>query len=46
MEKAKQKELVVESAEILKGQTSIRIVHGGEIYVLRITKSDKLILTK
>lgn len=46
MEKTTQKELIVESKEILKGQASIRIAHGGEIYVLRITKSDKLILTK
>ena len=46
MEKTTQKERVIESVEILKGETSIRIVHAGEIYVLRITKSDKLILTK
>lgn len=46
MEKTTQQEHIVQSAEILKGQTSIRITHGGEIYVLRITKSDKLILTK
>jgi hemin uptake protein HemP len=37
---------VIESKELFKKGVSIRIVHGTEIYTLRITKGDKLILTK
>lgn len=36
----------IESKELFKNETSIRIVHGNEIYTLRITKGNKLILTK
>ena len=34
------------SAAIFRGQREIVIVHHGQEYRLRITKSDKLILTK
>ena len=34
------------SAELFDGRRELVIVHGGHEYVLRITKSDKLILTK
>jgi len=37
---------VIESKELFKNGTSIRIVHGDAIYILRITKGNKLILTK
>lgn len=37
---------VIESKELLGKLTHIRIRHEGEVYVLRITKSNKLILTK
>jgi hemin uptake protein HemP len=36
----------VSSDEMFRGQREIVIVHGGREYLLRITKSDKLILTK
>jgi len=38
--------IVIESKELFKNDNAIRIVHGNEIYILRITKSNKLILTK
>ena len=36
----------VSSAALFRGQREIVIVHRGQEYRLRITKSDKLILTK
>lgn len=39
-------ENVINSKELLKNETSIRIVHNNEVYVLRVTKTNKLILTK
>ena len=36
----------VASTELFRGRREVVIVHGGHEYVLRITKSDKLILTK
>ena len=36
----------VTSEELLRGAQEIVIVHGGEEYRLRVTKSGKLILTK
>lgn len=38
--------MMIESKELFKHETSIRILHGNEIYILRITKGNKLILTK
>lgn len=39
-------ERIVESRDLLQGCVSVKIVHEGEVYILRITKSNKLILTK
>lgn len=36
----------VKSEVLLNGQQSLCIEHAGEVYVLRITKQGKLILTK
>ena len=36
----------LDSALLLDGQREIRIRHGNEIYRLRHTRNDKLILTK
>lgn len=35
-----------DSARLLGGQRELRIRHGNEIYRLRHTRNDKLILTK
>ncbi|RYE57636.1 MAG: hemin uptake protein HemP [Hyphomicrobiales bacterium] len=37
---------VVKSDEILGGGNEIQIEHNGMIYRLRVTRQDKLILTK
>lgn len=39
-------EHVVDSTELLAGQREVLIRHGGEVYRLRHTRNDKLILTK
>lgn len=31
---------------LLAGQSSVRIVHNGQVYQLSLTRNDKLILTK
>ena len=36
----------VESARLLHGQREVLIRHGNEVYRLRHTRNDKLILTK
>jgi hemin uptake protein HemP len=36
----------ITSSELFKNQTALYIEHGNEMYVLRITKQGKLILTK
>jgi len=36
----------VSSDEMFRGRREVVIVHGDQEYLLRITKSDKLILTK
>lgn len=38
--------LIVDSVDLLNGAREIRIRHGASLYRLRITASDKLILTK
>ena len=38
--------LLVESVALLRGAREILIRHGGEVYRLRHTRNDKLILTK
>ncbi|OYZ34847.1 MAG: hypothetical protein B7X89_08890 [Sulfuricurvum sp. 17-40-25] len=39
-------EPVIDTKELFKKATSIFIIHGSDKYTLRITKSNKLILTK
>ena len=34
------------SADILRGEREVMILHGGEAYRLRVTSKDRLILTK
>ena len=34
------------SRDLFRGQREIVILHGGNEYLLRITRADKLILTK
>ena len=36
----------VQSADLLRGQASVNIVHDGAIYTLRTTRSGGLILNK
>lgn len=36
----------VDSGQLLQGRSEILIRHGGEVYRLRHTRNDKLILTK
>jgi hemin uptake protein HemP len=36
----------LESRELLRGTREVLIHHGGEVYRLRHTRNDKLILTK
>lgn len=38
--------LRVESREILQGASTVEIQHGGQRYLLRVTRENKLILTK
>ncbi|MFM2068724.1 MAG: Hemin uptake protein hemP [Pseudomonadota bacterium] len=37
---------VVDSSTLLQGRRELRIAHRGETYQLRLTRQDKLILTK
>ena len=37
---------LVESADLLKGQKTVGILHNGSLYRLQATKLGKLILTK
>ncbi len=36
----------VSSVALLRGATMVEIEHAGQIYILRITRENKLILTK
>jgi hemin uptake protein HemP len=36
----------IDSAVLLDGRQELNIRHGGESYVLRVTKNGKLLLTK
>jgi len=38
--------VLVESTALLRGAREVLIRHGGEVYRLRHTRNDKLILTK
>ncbi len=37
---------VLSSAELLRGGREVTILHAGEVYRLRVTSKDRLILTK
>jgi hemin uptake protein HemP len=37
---------LVQSTDLLGSERVLRIAHKGEIYVLRLTRNDRLILTK
>lgn len=37
---------VADSQDLLRGGSQLRILHAGQIYILRQTKDKKLILTK
>lgn len=37
---------VVDSADLLGGASMVAIAHAGQQYVLRVTRENKLILTK
>jgi len=37
---------VVEAEELLGARGILRIEHRGEVYTLRVTRNDRLILTK
>lgn len=36
----------VDSRTLLNGRTTVEIVHGDQRYLLRVTRENKLILTK
>jgi len=36
----------IDSAELLRGQRTVDIKHGDQHYTLRLTRDNKLILTK
>jgi len=36
----------IDSAELLRGEKTVEIVHGGERYRLTVTRNGKLILQK
>lgn len=38
--------LRIESDEILRGNNTVEIEHAGQRYLLRVTRENKLILTK
>ncbi len=38
--------VTIESKELFKNGTLVRIIHENGVYTLRITKTNKLILTK
>ena len=39
-------QLPIESSDLFGGARTVAIRHGDDVYTLRITRSDKLILTK
>lgn len=40
------KPAIVESQQLLQGEKTVHIKHADQYYILRITKENKLILTK
>lgn len=45
-EDSKNSTKIIDSNYIFKGSRIVEIVHKGAVYVMRITKDGKLILTK
>ncbi|MDY0321197.1 MAG: hemin uptake protein HemP [Arcobacteraceae bacterium] len=45
-ENSKNSTKIIDSNYIFKGCSVVEIVHKGAVYVMRITKDGKLILTK
>ena len=43
---APQQPRVLKSEDIFQGQKEVRVLHNSEVYLLRITKLNKLILNK
>jgi hemin uptake protein HemP len=43
---SKSAEVSVSSAALLRGATLLEVEHAGQIYILRVTRENKLILTK
>lgn len=41
-----EKTAVISSRDLLQNSKEIRIVHGDDVYRLRLTRQNKLILTK
>ena len=37
---------IIESGDLIGRDGTIRILHSGEIYTLRVTRNNRLILTK
>jgi hemin uptake protein HemP len=37
---------LIESEQILRGNSTVEIEHAGQRYLLRVTRENKLILTK
>jgi hemin uptake protein HemP len=44
--KVQSKDISIESTDLLRGSKTLEIRHNGSLYRLRLTKLDKLILTK
>ncbi len=42
----RERERVIDAANLFDGASEVRLVHRGQEYRLRITKAGKLILTK
>lgn len=43
---ARQERRIIDSAELLQHGTELQIAHDGAVYTLRLTRQNKLILTK
>lgn len=46
IERSKGQHMSIQSHELMQGRSQIEIIHKDEVYLLRITRQDKLILTK
>jgi hemin uptake protein HemP len=43
---AKQTRPRIDSASLFQGSSTVEIIHAGQSYLLRLTRENKLILTK